>query len=268
MIHLAICGIGRSGGEIIRALLDNERYEIDIAFCRDHSEKAGKDVGHLLHVGELGILAVEISHADLEFSKHHIDAFIDFSNPTATKQLLIACKKRNIPGIICTTGFSDEEIFWMKDFVQTNHMGVVFAPNITIGINVLIACLKVLARALPAFDYQITEIHHNKKIDKPSGTAKRMALSLEHEISTIEHRKTCIPINSVRVGGTIGYHEVLAVSEFEKITLSHESFSRQAFAQGAITAVDFILGKTGWFCMEDVVDVQSVMCDMPDGRAS
>lgn len=268
MIHIAVCGIGRSGSEIIRALLDSERYQIDIAFCRDQSEKAGKDIGQLLRVGELGIPAVEISQADHELGKHHIDAFIDFSNPAATKQLLVACKKRHIPGVICTTGFLDEEILWMKDFVQTNYMGVVFAPNITIGINVLIACLKVLARAVPSFDYQITEIHHNKKIDKPSGTAKRMASSLEHEISAIEHRNTRIPINSVRVGGTIGYHEVLAVSEYEKITLSHESFSRQAFAQGAFAAVDFILGKTGWYCMEDVVDVPLVIRELHDGRAS
>lgn len=268
MLHLAVCGIGRSGSEIIRALLDNERFKVDVAFCRDHSEKAGKDVGALLHLGDLGLQAIEISHADEVLNQQHIDAFIDFSNPLATKQLLLACKKHRIPGVICTTGFTEAEFQWMKDFVQSNHMGVVFAPNITIGINVLLACLKVLARALPLFDYQITEIHHNKKIDKPSATAKRMASTLINEFAASENAKFDIPINSVRAGGYIGYHEILAVSEFEKIQLSHESFSRQAFAQGALVAINFIISKTGWYCMEDVLDVQSLLRIVSDDRAS
>lgn len=268
MLHLAVCGVGRSGSEIIRSLIDNERYSVDTVFCRDHSEKAGKDIGALLHMRDLGLTAVEISRIDETLKKFHVDAFIDFSNPVATKQLLIACKKHRIPGVICTTGFSEAEIQWMKEFVQSNHMGVVFAPNITLGINVLLACLKVLARALPSFDYQITEIHHNKKLDKPSGTAKRMASTLNSEFSESDHMKPDIPINSVRAGGCVGYHEVLAVSEYEMITLSHESFSRQAFAQGALVAIDFIIGKTGWYCMEDVIDVRSLIRDFSDGRAS
>ena len=145
----------------------------------------------------------------------------------------------------------------MQRMVHSARMGVVYAPNVTLGINVLMSLLKTVARALPFFDYQITEMHHSRKTDHPSGTAKRIAETLESELPDIPVSR--IPINSVRAGGYIGVHEVLAVGEYEKISISHESFSRRAFAQGAMMAAEYVIGRKGWYYMEDVIDIRSML---------
>jgi len=262
MISIAVNGIGRTGGELIREILKNEQYNLAAAFCSENSEKAGEDIGTLLHVPQTGVCASEVSQADEVFSKGGIDVFIDFSGPSSTKSLLLSCQKYKIPGVICTTGFSKEELSWMSGFVTKNGMGVVFAPNVTLGINVLIAALKVIARALPDFDYRITETHHNKKMDRPSGTAKIIARTLEKELDM--EPDTHIPIHSIRAGGYVGLHEVLLVSDCERLSITHESFSRKSFVQGALFAAKFILGKTGWYTMEDVVDMHALPDDAED----
>jgi len=255
-MNIAVNGIGRTGGEVIREILKVDQYNLAAGFCSENSAKAGEDIGTLLHIPKVGIDALELSQADEVFKKGDVDVFIDFSSPSSTKSLLLSCQKYKIPGVICTTGFTKEELSWMSGFVTKNGMGVVFAPNVTLGINVLIAALKVIARALPDFDYRITETHHSKKMDRPSGTAKIIAKTLEEELEMAPDKH--IPIHSIRAGGYVGLHEVLLVSDCERLSITHESFSRKTFVQGALFAAKFILGKTGWYTMEDVVDVQAL----------
>jgi len=259
MINVAVCGVGRTGGEVIRELLKNERFRLSSAFCRPNSPKAGKDVGTLLHLPEAGIQATEITRAEQVFNETDPNVFIDFSNPTSTKTLLSACRKKKIPGVICTTGFTPEELAELSAFTEDNRLGVVFAPNVTLGVNVLIAALKLVSHALPDFDYRITETHHSKKMDKPSGTAKIIARTLERELDMPSDRH--VPIHSLRAGGYVGIHEVLIASDCERLSFTHESFSRRAFVQGALFAAEFIIGKTGWYSMEDVIDVRSLLTD-------
>jgi 4-hydroxy-tetrahydrodipicolinate reductase len=257
MFNIAVCGVGRAGLEVIRALRDSRKFNIVAAFCRDGSEKAGQDIGELSLTGKMGITATPISRAHEVFVDTRVDAVVDFSNPEASWTLLNACRACGVPCVICTTGFTEEELNRMQKLVRNGHMGVVYAPNVTLGINVLMSVLKTVARALPFFDYQITEMHHSRKLDRPSGTAKRIAETLESELPDIPVNH--IPINSVRAGGYIGVHEVLAVGEFEKISISHESFSRRAFAQGALMAAEFVINRKGWYYMEDVIDIHSIL---------
>lgn len=257
MYNIAICGVGRAGLEVIRALRDSRKFKIVAAFCRDRSEKAGQDIGELSQTGKMGITATPISCAQEVFLGTRVDVAVDFSNPDASRALLNACRVCGIPCVICTTGFTEEELARIQKMVRSAHMGAVYAPNVTLGINVLMSVLKTVARALPFFDYQITEMHHSRKLDRPSGTAKRIAETLESELPDIPVHT--IPINSVRAGGYIGVHEVLAVGEFEKISISHESFSRRAFAQGALMAAEYIINRKGWYYMEDVIDVNSIL---------
>lgn len=256
MINVALCGVGRAGMEVVRTVREAGNFKIAAAFCRKGSEKKGKDIGLLANMNESGVYTTEITEADNVLRNTKIDVFIDFSSPEASKMLLSACKMYGIPGVICTTGFTQEDIEWMIKQVWGYKLGVVYAPNVTLGINVLMSLLKTVTRALPLFDYQITEIHHNKKRDIPSGTAKRIADTLERDLPA-----SCpqIPINSVRAGGYIGIHEVMAAGECERISISHESFSRRAFAQGALTAAEYIRDKKGWHYMEDVLDIKSII---------
>lgn len=256
MINIALCGIGRAGMEVIRTVRDTGNFKIAAAFCRNGSDKNGKDIGLLSNMNESGVYAAEISEAENVLRNTKVDVFIDFSCPEASKALLGSCKIYGIPGVICTTGFTQEDIDWMIKLTWGYKLGIVYAPNVTLGINVLMSLLKTVTRALPLFDYQITEIHHNKKRDIPSGTAKRIADTLERELPESSPR---IPINSVRAGGYIGVHEVMAAGECERISISHESFSRKAFAKGALTAAEYIRDKRGWHYMEDVLDIKSLL---------
>lgn len=256
MIKIALCGIGRAGMEVIRTVRESNKFKIVAAFCRTGSDKRGKDIGIISHMSESGVYASEITEAEQVFGSTDIDVAIDFSNPTASRMLLGACKNYGVPAVVCTTGFTDEDLDWIKKLAWSQKIGIVYAPNVTLGINVLMSVLKTVTRALPFFDYQITEIHHSKKYDIPSGTAKRIADTLERELPLNVHQ---VPINSVRAGGYIGVHEVLAAGESEKLSISHESFSRRAFAQGALTAAEYIRDKKGWHYMEDVLDIRALL---------
>jgi 4-hydroxy-tetrahydrodipicolinate reductase len=249
MIQVAVCGVGRTGAEVIRAIRASEQFTLAAAFCRPGSEKAGIDVGTLLQSVPMGILANDITQSEQVFAETQIDVVIDFSNPASARPLLRACKKHRIPVVFCTTGYTEAELIWMSDFVAHNGLGVVYAPNVTLGVNVLLAALKIVARALPEFDYLITETHHSKKFDIPSGTAKKIAGTIRKELP----KGAEIPIHSARVGGYVGVHTVLLASENERLSLTHESFNRSAFASGALRAARFILGKSGWYDMEDVL---------------
>lgn len=256
MINVALCGIGRAGIEVIRTVRESNRFKVVAAFCRNNSDKKGKDIGLLSQMSESGVYATEISEADRVLSDTNVDVVIDFSNPTASMMMLNACKNHGTPSVVCTTGFSGEDIDWMIKLAWSHKLGVVYAPNVTLGINVLMSVLKTVARALPFFDYQITEMHHSKKHDIPSGTAKRIADSLERDLPVTS---PSVPINSVRAGGYIGVHEVIAAGECERLSISHESFSRRAFANGALVAAEYIHDKKGWHYMEDVLDIGSVL---------
>ena len=249
MIKVAVCGVGRTGMEVIRTIRGSERFSLAAAFCRPGSEKAGQDVGTLMQLAPFGIQAQDVSQIESVFSQTEIDVVIDFSNPNSAKPLLRACKKHRVPAVLCTTGYTEADLIWMSDFVAHNGLGVVYAPNVTLGVNVLLAALKLVARALPEFDYLITETHHNQKYDIPSGTAKKIAGAIRQELPP----GTEVPIHSARVGGYVGVHTVLLASENERLSLTHESFNRSAFASGALRAARFILGKTGWYEMEDVL---------------
>ena len=253
MIQVAVCGVGRTGSEVLRAVLDSNRFHLTAAFCRPGSEKAGRDAGEWINHVNAGVVIREITQIEQVLSETHTDVLIDFSNAANGKAILRACKKSRTNVVFCTTGFSEADLLWMTDFTMHNKLGVVFAPNVTLGVNVLLAALKLVARALPSFDYHITETHHSKKYDIPSGTAKKIAAALAEELPD----GTEIPIDAVRAGGYVGMHTVLLASDYERLSLTHESFSRRAFVEGALTAAEFILNRTGWYEMEDVLGMRA-----------
>ena len=252
MIQVAVCGVGRTGSEVLRALLDHERFHLSAAFCSVGSDKAGRDAGELLYRTKTGVSIREIAQIEQTLCETHTDVLIDFSNAANHKAILRACKKSRTNVVFCTTGFSEADMLWMTDFVRHNKLGVVFAPNVTLGVNVLLAALRLVARALPSFDYHITETHHSKKYDIPSGTAKKIASTLAEELPAGAE----IPIDAIRAGGYVGMHTVLLASDEERLSLTHESFSRRAFVEGALTAAEFVVNRIGWYEMEDVLGMR------------
>jgi 4-hydroxy-tetrahydrodipicolinate reductase len=153
---------------------------------------------------------------------------------------------------------------------RKRNSGIVYAPNITLGVNVLMLLSNLAANILNNYDFQITEIHHKHKKDAPSGTAVKIAKEVEEGLvsSGMHIDSINIPINAVRAEGVVGKHEILIIGEDDKIEISHESFSRRAFALGAIKTVKFINNKAGYYEMNDVLDLQKVLTDYLDNGKS
>lgn len=200
--------------------------------------------------------------------KEKADVIIDFSHPSALSSILDYSKKTNTPAVLCTTGFSNEQVEQIKN--TSKSIPIFYSRNMSLGINLLIELAKKATEILEKdFDIEIIEKHHNQKIDAPSGTA----LMIAEEISqTCENKKNFIydrsstrkarekseiGIHSLR-GGTIpGDHEVIFAGNKEIITLSHHAESRDIFANGALRAALFMKDKpTGFYTMKDVINNQ------------
>ena len=193
------------------------------------------------------------------------DVVIDFSNPSALEAELNYVTAHNLPLVLCTTGLSDDQIAAVHKAAE--QVPIFFSSNMSLGVAVLSALTKKAAAVLgDTFDIEIVEMHHNQKLDAPSGTALMLAdaakagLSYEPEYTYDRHarrqkrQKQEIGIASLRGGTVVGEHSVCFAGEQEVITLSHSAGSRSVFASGALTAAAFIVGKpAGMYSMEDIL---------------
>lgn len=193
------------------------------------------------------------------------DVVIDFSHPSALTNVLNYCKKRNLPVILATTGFSDEQ---KKEFNDaSNEIPVFFSANMSLGINLLIDLAKKATKLLEGnFDIEIVERHHNQKIDAPSGTALAIADAIDETLSfpaeyvydrhavRKKRKKTEIGLHAVRGGTIVGDHEVIFAGTDEVIELKHSAHSKEVFAVGAIKAAKFMTDKpAGMYNMNDLI---------------
>ena len=194
------------------------------------------------------------------------DAVIDFSNPSALEAELAYVTAHNLPLVLCTTGLSADQLEAVNAAAQ--QVPIFFSSNMSLGVAVLSALTKKAAAVLgDTFDIEIVEMHHNQKLDAPSGTALMLAdaakagLSYEPEYTYDRHTrrqkrdKKEIGIASLRGGTVVGEHSVYFAGEQEVITLSHSAGSRSVFASGAVTAAAFIVGKEPkLYSMEDILN--------------
>lgn len=182
------------------------------------------------------------------------DVIIDFSNPSALGGLLEYAVKNNIPAVICTTGLNDSQKLLLKSAAE--KIPVFFSANMSLGVNLVCELAKKAAAVLGnTFDIEIVEMHHNQKIDAPSGTALMIADAVKDELegdtkyeydrhSKREKRtKNEIGIHAVRGGTITGEHEVIFAGHDEIIKISHSARSKELFATGAVNAAKFICGK-------------------------
>ena len=263
MTRVCICGLGKTGKEIAKILLDQKNIKLVAAVCSPSSDKKGKDLGEVIGCSNTGIVMEGSDNLETIIFRTKPDVAIDFSNPEASIKNARIFSRMKVNVVIGTTGFS--KISLKKLFILANNHrnGIVYAPNITLGVNVLMLLTNLAANILSNYDFQITEIHHKHKKDAPSGTAKKIAVEIEKGLLSSGALSTSaeVSINAIRAGGVVGKHEVMIIGEDDKLEISHESFSRRAFALGAIRAVNFIHGKTGYYEMNDVLDLKKVMND-------
>lgn len=192
-----------------------------------------------------------------------VDVIIDFSHPSALKNILDYAVSRKIPIVVATTGLSQEQ----RDSLQTaaKEIPVFFSANMSLGIHLLIDLVKKASAVLgEEFDIEIVERHHNQKIDAPSGTALAIADALSevvpHDYVYDRHAqrkkrtKGEIGIHAVRGGTIVGDHTVIFAGKDEVIEVKHAAASKEVFATGSIRAARFLCGKpAGMYCMSDLM---------------
>ena len=185
---------------------------------------------------------------------------IEFSQPDQAFNNISRCFDLHLPIVVGTTAWYDR-LDEVKKRCLEEEQSLFYAPNFSIGMNMVFRMNKELARFAEKYGYSVSlaETHHIHKLDKPSGTAAKLANDIIAESSRYQcwsinepYPADTLPIEVTREGEVFGIHSVTAQSSADRITLTHEAFSREGLAQGALAAAQFLLGKTGVFTMEDL----------------
>ena len=267
MIHVAIAGVaGRMGRNLLDACAQAEGIRCTAASEYPGSPSIGADAGE---VAGIGCLDVPIT-ADLASLADRFEVLIDFTRPAATLAHLTLCQTVGKAMVIGTTGFSAEQKIEIARAAE--RIPIVFAPNMSVGVNLCFKLLELAARVLgDSVDIEILEAHHRHKVDAPSGTALAMgqviagALGRDLERCAVHGRqgvtgerdRATIGFATVRAGDIVGEHTVLFADVGERIEITHRASSRMTFAKGAVRAAAWLAGrKPGLFDMRDVLGLR------------
>jgi 4-hydroxy-tetrahydrodipicolinate reductase len=261
MVHIGLVGFGRTGRIVAKEILQHDKTKLSCVFKKTMDETIGQDVGKLLGVpGCIGNRYIyHTSELESVVSRLNIDAIVDFSTPDAVMEYVPILAKKRINLVICSTNYTEEQVNNINKF--SDRIGIVWAPNVTEGINILIAIGKVIKEIWQDSDIEIIETHFAEKKDT-SGTALMIAEALKESEQVKFGRKRNesrkhkeVVIHSIRAGGIIGKHTIIFGQPHQTITITHESTDRQAFGRGAIRAAEWVKGKKGIFTMEDVLNL-------------
>ena len=263
MTKITIAGSsGRMGRMLIEAVLAAPDLHLHGALDVAGSAALGGDAASFL--GRRSGVPVT---ADLDTGLAGADVLIDFTRPDGTMTHLQACERLGVKAVIGTTGFSDEQKAQIARQAASN--AIVMAPNMSVGVNVVLKLLDVATRALAqGHDIEVIEAHHRHKVDAPSGTALKMgeviAAALGRELKdcgvfareghTGERVPGTIGFSAIRGGDIVGDHTVLFAGTGERIEITHRSNSRAGYAEGSLRAARFLAGKaSGLYGMDDVL---------------
>ncbi|HUL66947.1 MAG TPA: 4-hydroxy-tetrahydrodipicolinate reductase [Burkholderiaceae bacterium] len=264
-LRVAIAGSsGKMGRMLIEALQDSPDLGLAVALDRSDSPDLGRDCGDFLGK-RTGVLV----GADLD-RLESADVLIDFTRPVATLAHLRACLQHRVRMVIGTTGFDPAGRQAIE--AAARSIPIVFAPNMSVGVNATFKLLEVAARILATgFDIEVIEAHHRHKVDAPSGTALKMgeviaaaqgrkledvAVFARHG-ETGERKPGSIGFSSIRGGDIVGDHTVLFAGTGERIEVTHRSASRMTYAIGALRAARFLADRhIGLFDMHDVLGLR------------
>ena len=247
-MKILICGIGgRMGREVARLALEG---------YRDATPIAGFDI--------VPVDTREFrSYTEWSAVEEDADCIIDFSHHAGTAAMLAYATERGIPVVLATTGHTEEEIAGIRRAAE--QIPVFYSANMSLGVALLAELAKLTARTFPDADIEIIEKHHNRKLDAPSGTAllladairtvRRGARNLLGRQGHAKREKDEIGIHAVRMGNIVGEHEVIVGTDTQTITLKHEAHSRSLFAEGAVAAAEFLIGKpAGLYDMNSMIE--------------
>ncbi len=262
-LNIAVAGAsGRMGRMLVEAIAQAPDTRLTGALDRAGSDCIGTDAGAFS--GQLAGVAIQ---SDLALGLAEAHYLIDFTRPEGTLQHLAWCAEHGVKMIIGTTGFDEAGKAAIR--AAAEKTAIVFAPNMSVGVNVTLKLLEMAAKSMAeGYDIEIVEAHHRHKVDAPSGTALKMgeviADALGRDLQqcavygregvTGERDPSTIGFATIRGGDIVGDHTVLFAGIGERIEISHKSSSRVTYAHGALRAARFLADKaTGLYDMQDVL---------------
>jgi 4-hydroxy-tetrahydrodipicolinate reductase len=262
MTRIAIAGAaGRMGQALIQAVTSDAELELAHAFEQPGHASLGTDVGVLAGLDRVGILLTD-NIGSVDF-----DLLINFTTPTATIEHLAYCQSQGQRMVIGTTGLDKEQCSDVA--AAAEHMAVVLAPNMSVGVNLTLKLIDMAARTLgDSVDIEVIEAHHRYKVDAPSGTALRMgevaAKAVGRNLATngVYSRHGQIGVRddkaigfaTVRAGDVVGEHSIWFVGTGERVEITHKATSRTIYAVGAVRAARWLIDQSnGLYDMQDVL---------------
>lgn len=268
-IRIAIAGAGgRMGRQLIEAVSKSPNAILGAAFERHGSSLLGTDAGELAGIGALDIYTCD----NLVQAKDQFDVLIDFTRPEGTLEHIEFCVANNKMMIIGTTGFNEQDKQAISQAAK--KIGIVFAANFSVGVNLLLKLLEKAATVMGDYtDIEIIEAHHRHKVDAPSGTALAMgeAIASALDIDLAQHAVYCreghtgerpkgaIGFATIRAGDIIGEHTAIFADIGERVEISHKASSRMTFANGAVRAAVWLATQPiGLYDMRDVLGLNSL----------
>ena len=266
-LRIAIAGAsGRMGRMLVETVLEAPDAELVGALDVAGLASIGRDAGEFL--GRRTGVAITAAPAE---ALAGADVLIDFTRPEGTLAHLRACTERGVRMVIGTTGFDDAGRREIE--LASSRVGIVFAPNMSVGVNVTFRLLEVAARLLAdGYDIEVIEAHHRHKVDAPSGTALGMGRAIAGALGkdldamatwtrhghTGEREPGTIGFSVVRGGDIVGDHTVLFAGTGERIEITHRSSSRATYAQGSLRACRFVAARgPGLYDMQDVLGLRA-----------
>jgi 4-hydroxy-tetrahydrodipicolinate reductase len=267
MVNVVVTGAaGRMGKSVISVIKKTDGIELVGAVERYDSPWIGKDAGDIAGIGKMGIKLTD----NIGKAIKKADCIIDFTSPEAMMHYLEAAMEKDLSMVTGTTGFSHQQRERMK--VLGKDMRIVAAPNMSVGVNLLLKVVADVARTLGNnYDVEIIEAHHRLKVDAPSGTAMRfaevIASSLKRDLKKVavyerhgiigKRSSKEIGIQTIRAGDIVGDHTIIFGGTGERIEITHRAHSRDTFASGAVRAAIWVVKQPkGLYDMRDVLGLK------------
>ena len=245
MLKVAISGsTGLMGKALIKAIGQNEDFELVGGVAGQENKNIGKDLGEIAEVEKIGIPL----SSNLYDLTEEIGVLIDFSEAKFSLKAVEYSKNLHIPLVLATTGYEDEDLNIIRKASQ--FIPLLQASNTSLGIAFLKKIIDLTSDSFSYFDnLEILETHHQDKKDSPSGTALDLANFLSERIKG----KDSIPIESQRTGDTAGEHKIILSKEAERIELTHKALDRSIYAKGALAGAKWLNSKpNGLYSMSDI----------------
>lgn len=267
MTKIAVTGVaGRMGRSLIEATCLAEGAHLAAAIARKGSSVIGLDAGELIGIEKQQVAIID----DIATALANADVLIDFTIPEVTMDNVAVCRNAGKKIVIGTTGLTEAQKAELQQAAK--DIAIVFAPNMSVGVNLCLKLLDIAARVINEdIDIEIIEAHHRHKIDAPSGTALAMgevvAKALGRDLKDVavygregrtgERDRQTIGFETIRAGDIVGEHTVLFAGIGERVEITHKASSRMTFAKGAVRAAQWLMRKdSGLFDMQDVLGLR------------